>query len=36
MDAQELRSLQEAYLDVYANEYLDEAAVSWNTGKTKS
>ena len=36
MNSQELRSLQEAYLDVYANEYLDEAAVSWNTGKTKS
>ena len=36
MNAQELRNLQEAYMDVYENEYLDEAAVSWNTGKTKS
>ena len=36
MNLQEYRNLQEAYLDVYANEYLDEAAVNWNTGKTKS
>ena len=36
MDAQEIRNLQEAYLDVYENEQLDEAAVRWNTGKTKS
>ena len=36
MDAQDFRSLQEAYMDVYENEYLDEAAVNWNTGKTKS
>ena len=36
MNSQEYRNLQEAYLDVYENEQLDEAAVSWNTGKTKS
>ena len=36
MNSQDFRNLQEAYLDVYENEQLDEAAVSWNTGKTKS
>jgi hypothetical protein len=36
MDAQDFRSLQEAYMEVYQEQELDEAAVSWNTGKTKS
>ena len=33
MNAQELRNLQEAYLEVYD---LDEKSVSWDTGKTAS
>ena len=36
MNAQDFRSLQEAYLEVVENQQLDEAAVNWNTGKTKS
>jgi hypothetical protein len=36
MNAQDFRGIQEAYMEVVENQQLDEAAVNWNTGKTKS